>query len=113
MKTLVFYGYSDDTFGEYGFTNEDVDNCGSGNPIHIKLVSSEGAMVITGQYSRFDNGCWDIAVGQVDEDIPIPAWSMEFGTAEDGYSTLLRLTVPDDTRMSWYNDTEFVGERGL
>lgn len=30
MKALRFYGYSDDTFGEYAATNYDVDNCGSG-----------------------------------------------------------------------------------
>ncbi len=28
MKTLKFMGYSDDTFGEYGITNEDIDNDG-------------------------------------------------------------------------------------
>ena len=29
MKILKFHGYSDDTFGEYGETGQDVDNCGS------------------------------------------------------------------------------------
>lgn len=30
---LKFEGYSDDTFGEYGVTGEDVDDCGSMEPI--------------------------------------------------------------------------------
>jgi hypothetical protein len=29
MPTLRFEGYSDDTFGEYGHTNDDYDNCAS------------------------------------------------------------------------------------
>ena len=29
MRILKFHGYSDDTFGEYGETGQDVDNCGS------------------------------------------------------------------------------------
>lgn len=29
MRMLKFEGYSDDTFGEYGVTNQDVDNCGA------------------------------------------------------------------------------------
>lgn len=33
MHTLKFHGYSDDTFGEYGVTNQDCDNCASGMPI--------------------------------------------------------------------------------
>lgn len=31
MKTLKFMGHSDDTFGEYGTTMDDIDNAGSGD----------------------------------------------------------------------------------
>ena len=31
---LRFEGYSDDTFGEYGVTNDDYDNSASGKPIY-------------------------------------------------------------------------------
>lgn len=37
MRILKFYGYSDDTFGEYGLTNEDVDNCGCCEPIQCMI----------------------------------------------------------------------------
>ena len=40
MKTLRFQGYSDDTFGEYGVTNQDVDNCGSCKPIQCLITVS-------------------------------------------------------------------------
>lgn len=111
MKVLEFYGSSDDTFGEYGLTNEDVDNCASYKPIMCKLVSTDGEMVVIGQYDRFRNGCWDIGVSQVDKHTPIPNWRMEFCTASNGYSSLLRLVVPYDTRLIWYNNMEPVKVR--
>lgn len=37
MKTLKFEGYSDDTFGEYGVTNQDVDNCATMEPIQCVI----------------------------------------------------------------------------
>ena len=33
MRTLKFHGYGDDTFGEYGVTNQDCDNCANEKPI--------------------------------------------------------------------------------
>ena len=106
MKSLKFHGYSDDTFGEYALTNDDVDNCASGTPIQCRLDSSDGSMIITGQYNRNKNGCWDIAIGQIDEDTPIPNWHMQF-TAE-GYSTILEVYVPDDTTLTWFDNMEEV-----
>ena len=106
MKLLKFYGYSDDTFGEYAVTNEDVDNCANGTPIQCRLDSSKGSMFVIGQYARNNNPCWDIAIGQADEDVPIPHWPMQF-TAE-GYSTVLEIGVPDDTTLTWFNNMEEV-----
>ena len=106
MKALRFYGYSDDTFGEYASTNYDVDNCGSGNPIQCRLDSSEGSMLVIGQYARNDNPCWDIAIGQVDEDVPIPYWPMKFSS--EGYTTVLEIGVPDDTTLTWFDNMEAV-----
>lgn len=33
MKTLIFRGYGDDAFGEYGVTGQDCDNCANEEPI--------------------------------------------------------------------------------
>ncbi len=38
MRKLRFEGYSDDTFGEYGLTGDDVDNCASLEPIQCIVV---------------------------------------------------------------------------
>lgn len=37
MHRLCFYGYSDDTFGEYGVTGDDIDNCGNCEPIQCVI----------------------------------------------------------------------------
>lgn len=41
MRTLRFEGYGDDTFGEYGLTRDDVDNCASGTPIQCVVDCGE------------------------------------------------------------------------
>jgi hypothetical protein len=52
MKTLKFRGYSDDTFEEFGVTNDSIDNCGSGNPIQCVINASDTALIVTGQALR-------------------------------------------------------------
>ena len=108
MKTLTFRGHSDDTFGEYNITNSDVDNCASYAPIQCKLVSAEGQMYVIGQYSRANNGCWDIGISPIAEDVPLPNWSMCFFTED--YSTVFRIVVPDDTTLTWYSNMEAIEE---
>lgn len=50
-----------------------------------------GAMRIRALY----DGCWSFAVGQVDEDIPLPGWPVAVEQYESGYSTLLRIQTPE------------------
>ena len=61
MHRLKFYGCSDDTFGEYGVTGDDVDNCGSCEPVQCVIDCGEqGRLMVIGQYSKasLGNGCW-------------------------------------------------------
>lgn len=46
MTTLKFYGNSDDTFGEYGVTGQDCDNCGSGKPVQCVVDCGERGRVM-------------------------------------------------------------------
>lgn len=81
MRKLRFEGYSDDTFGEYGLTGDDVDNCASMNPIQCVVDCGEfGRLMVIGQYSKLscDNGCWMIGVSKVDEYDDFPDWYMQF-----------------------------------
>ncbi len=62
MKTLKFMGHSDDTFGEYGTTMDDIDNAGSGEPIQCVIEADGTALIVTGQYDRNGTGTWDIGI---------------------------------------------------
>ena len=64
MKTLRFQGYSDDTFGEYGVTNQDVDNCGSCKPIQCLITAGTASLLVVGHYtaSHINGGCWVIGI---------------------------------------------------
>lgn len=131
MVVLTFRGHSDDTF-EAVFedttgsrkeqanrrgtdtappslltgTSVGVDNCASCEPIHC-IVTAEGkSLVVTGQYDRFNNGCWDISIGMVNEGDEMPDWDMKFGF--EGYSTVLKLTVPDNYTLRWFDNKDEV-----
>ena len=104
MKTLKFMGYSDDTFGEYGTTMDDIDNAGSGEPIQCVIEAGGTALVVTGQYNRIGTGTWDIGISLQDEDLSYPDWDMRI-SFED-YTTVLEIDVPDDVELTWYNNGE-------
>lgn len=93
MKTLKFHGYSDDTFGEYGVTNEDADNGGSLTPITFEVSAEGKSVLVTGQYDRTKTGAWDIGVSMKEED-NFPNWDMTLYF--EGYTTVLEMVVPDD-----------------
>ena len=113
MKTLRFEGYGDDTFGQYGVTNKDYDNCASGTPIQcIVDCGSQGRVMVVGQYSRItcDNGCWMIGISKVEEDDFLPDSNYRYCRADMSYSPALRMDVPDDFRLIWFDDERKVGE---
>ena len=79
MKRLEFYGCSDDTFGEYGVTGDDVDNCGSRYPIQCVIdCKDKGRLMVIGQYSKasLGNGCWMVGISKVEESDEFPDWKI-------------------------------------
>ena len=93
MRVLKFMGYSDDTFGEYGYSNIDYDNCSNRKPITFEVTAEGKTIYVTGQYSRFGNGCWGIEVAPAEED-NFPDWTMELKF--EGYTAVLTVYVPHD-----------------
>jgi hypothetical protein len=95
MPTLRFEGYSDDTFGEYAYTNDDHDNCASGEPIEylVRDPASGCALVVKGQHCPRSCIDWVISVGnhfQPDVgDKPFPHWPMSFVPKDDAISLLI------------------------
>lgn len=65
-------------------------------------------MIVIGQYSRIETGCWDIGIAQVEVDcdkyLPIPDWNMSFSSSE--YSVILDIEVPDDTTIRCLEEYE-------
>lgn len=103
MKTLRFEDYSDDTFGEYGVTNEDYDNAASGKPIAFLVSASEGSMVVVGQYCPGPCGGWLIGVASHDpdcDDTPLPPWPMRIERGERPYTPSLLIECPDDVTVT-------------
>ena len=98
MKTLMFRGYSDDTFMELT-TKTDYDNCASGEPIRMIVGCPEGQLIVVGHYACSDTSeaVWMVGIEQCDEDKPIPEWPIRM-RSED-YSPVLEIDVPDDFQV--------------
>jgi len=105
VKHLRFIGNIDDTFGEYGWSRDEYDNCASGEPIEWEVMDAEGkGVLVIGQYSNANNGAWTIGVTpwhnhRKKEDPVMPPWAMRFeqpGQGEAPYSPVLVIEAPDD-----------------
>jgi hypothetical protein len=95
MLTLRFEGYSDDTFGEYGATNDDYDNCASGEPIEYLVQDPVTglAVIVTGQHCPGKSTGWLIGVSNGNDNAPFPAWPMRFEPQDQPYGDEVRLVI--------------------
>lgn len=108
-KTLRFEGYSDDTFGEYGITNQDFDNCASMEPIQCVVdCKTFGRLMVIGQYSKAscNNGCWMIGVCRVERSDDFPSWNIRMlQSKERKYSVTLEIDLPSENfELIWFNN---------
>ena len=108
---ITIYGANDDLVEVEGCIGADEFN-----------VYGEGKLMWRGDFVAPDetkirvhavyDGCWHFAIGQVDEDIPIPAWPLSFaqgGLTPDAlagkappyprYSVVLQIDAPEGTRI--------------
>lgn len=103
MKTLHFYGSSDDTFGGYGPGGDDHDNCASMGPIRWKLETPDGdGLIVVGHYGAGESAAWMVGIEQLPDDDggrPLPNWPITFGTAHE-YSVGAKISCPDDTTLT-------------
>lgn len=100
MPTLRFEGYSDDTFGEYAHTNDDYDNCASGEPIEYQVFDpvKEIGIVVIGQHCPGSAMGWMIGVAvcqppSTDDETCVPDWPMQF--EPNGYENRLVIEAPE------------------
>lgn len=97
MKTVKFYGASDDLVEVEGIPGADEFWCDTTcAPFAYATFVVGGKVRVRAIY----DGCWSFAVGQVDEDLELPAWPIRITQhADPSYSVLLEIDVPDDTSV--------------
>ncbi|WP_454917347.1 hypothetical protein [Xanthobacter sediminis] len=111
MRTLKFYGSSDDLFEIDGTGRGEPDEigCFQGIPA-VKVANEHTGLIVVAVYAAHDSmppgmpGCWTIGLCPIDEDIPLPHWDMRWSAK--GYSTLLEVDVPDDVIVSMIGGEE-------
>lgn len=109
MKRLRFHGYSDDTFGEYGITNIDNDDCGTGSHRAFRVAAGGESVIVVGVYAPKDTpGCWVVGIQIDDADGdgggPLPSWPMRFVASGRPYSPALEIDAPDDVTVTLVSD---------
>lgn len=105
MRTFKFHGYGDDTFGEYGITGQDCDNCASGAPIQCIVDCGEfGRVLVVGQYNDASMGsCWLVGLAKVSEYDGLPDWNFRYEQSDCGYSPALLMDLPPgDFNLKWF-----------
>ena len=98
-KLFSIYGASDDLIETEGVSG--CDEYGAYNVESTTFIlnspSTGASMKLVTRYNI--NGTWSTSIDMIDEDIPIPNWPIEISMAPRGYSTLVEITVPDDTHL--------------
>lgn len=100
MNELRFYGASDDLFECEGAIREEIGCFNKLGIYHLK--SADGEMQVVGYY--LDSGLWSVGISQIAEDVPLPAWPVQYQVHERGYSPLLTIQVPDDITLKTEDD---------
>lgn len=92
MRTLKFYGASDDLFEIEGTVGNEPDERGPGTVEVVDEETGEGLLVTASYVLR---GCWTIGITPLDEDVNIPDWNYKISLGGRGYTTELTMDVPD------------------
>ncbi|MBQ7808140.1 hypothetical protein [Rhodococcus sp. (in: high G+C Gram-positive bacteria)] len=99
--TFLFWGESDDCIEVDGAVREEFSQYNSMWTATITAPDGKQKMLISGWYA--DNGCWNFAIGQVDEETPLPKWPTSISQRHDRgehYSTLLEVTAPAGSTLT-------------
>ena len=107
MKTVKFYGSSDDLIEVEGIAGADEFNAMNDGPVMATFVISAvyaqfGILPLLRVYAIYD-GCWTFAAGlfnEHDEHQPCPTWPIRTSKSDENeYSMCLQIDVPDDASV--------------
>jgi hypothetical protein len=101
---ITIYGASDDLVEAGGCKGAGEFNPGSSDRWQGDLIAPDGAqMQVHCWYD--ESGCWQVGVGQTDEDYQLPPWPITITQApamnpdNPGYSALLSIDAPEGTEL--------------
>lgn len=97
MIKIEAYGASDDLVEVEGCSGGDEFTHYNAGIWRGDLVAPDGGSL---RLHIFYDGCWHVAVGQVDEEFNFPNWPISFRQEAAGYSTVLTVEAPDGTRLT-------------
>ena len=102
MRTLTFYGASDDLFECDDSAGRDTNEVGAyDRPGIYKIMDGDAGLYVVGHYAPGNvTGCWSVGVMPLDEDVPLPPWPVAMALGGRGYSAVLTLTVPDTAKCT-------------
>ncbi|WP_141576074.1 hypothetical protein [Actinomadura sp. WMMA1423] len=107
---ITIYGASDDLIEVAGCEGADEFNVYGSDAMgpvmwHGDLIAPSGAAM---RVHVLYDGCWHVAIGQVDESIPLPDWPTQIrqhtggmfpGDRPISYSVVLTVEAPEGTRL--------------
>lgn len=104
---IEIYGASDDLVEVEGCEGADEFAVDDEDRWQGDLIGPGGADQQMRVHCWYDNdGCWQVGVGQVIEDVQLPAWPIAITQAPartpglPGYSALLSIDAPEGTRLA-------------
>lgn len=102
MRTLKFYGHSDDCFEIDGTRGDEPDEIGAFHKtvvVYLKSAISEQRVAVVGTYAPNGKCTWAFGIALIDDGDDLPPWPIKF-TREHDYSVALTIECPDDTSVS-------------
>lgn len=100
MKKLHFSGHSDDVVILVDDANSSEEYEVWDKAFTASITDRKGqSLVVYGKYGIGGAGIWMFGICQFDCDRDIPNWPVSFETAENGYSVVLTIEVPDNVKI--------------
>lgn len=103
MRTLKFYGCSDDLFEIEGTKRGEPDEIGEGA---VEVVYGDAGVRVWAIYAHGETATWMIGIEPLDEDIPIPDWPIRMSLGGRGYSAEIAMDVPDGATVRQVGDND-------
>lgn len=101
---IVIFGVTDDLVEVSGCEGADEFDVGLAGRWQADLVAPGGTEQMR-VHCWYDDGCWQVGVGQVLEECQLPLWPVSIAQApamnpaNPGYSAMLSIDAPEGTRL--------------